>query len=292
MDYSIFEQLSSLSDEEFQALIDEYNYSKMITLPVEKQKYIKEKMKTEAFRRMNLVAHYEIGRENLVEKINNINEKITLLDKVTGGNYDAFPGISQDVIALKAELVELNKKLDLVDRKMQSNDNRIDGATQIVIKTRLSITKNRLDAGKKAVFVTAPQKICDLGKRLLGKIKCNVKKACEKSEELSKKTEEKFEDYQEKNAKSLAAIDDAMDNLMRGLQETEQMRGYEKYVAQNEYDKNLQTQKRKYEKVAKKAYIVSKLQPGIIRMVKLPSAIINKISNKQEVIEQRATMGM
>lgn len=292
MDYNKFEQLASLSDEEFQKLLDEYNYSKMSALPVELQKYIKEKLKIEALRRMNLLSHYDIGRENIVEKINGINEKLSLLDKVTGGNYAAFPGISKDVVTLKMELDELTRKLTLVDEKIELSENKINNITDVTRTTKYSIAKRRLDVGKKAVFVTAPQKICDLGKGMLAKIKTNVKKVSQKSLELSKRTEERFENYYEKNDESLAAIDNVMDDLMQSLQDSEQKRGYEKFVTQNAINESLQRQKRKYEKIAKKGYIVSKLQPGVVRMIKLPATIIDKLSNRQPVVAQQTAMGM
>lgn len=292
MDYSKFEQLSSLSDEEFQALMDEYNFSKMSMLPVPEQKAIREQLKKEADRRVILSSHYDVGRENLVEKINIINEKLSLLEKVTGGNYDSFPGISQDVATLKAQLEELTKKLALVDKKIELNENKIGSVTGVAKKTKFSIIKRGLDVGKKTVFVTAPQKICDLGKGILARIKKNINKVSKKSLELSEKTEEKFENYYEKNDKSLAAIDDAMESLMQGLQQTDEMRGYEKYVVQNDIQQDLQRKKRRYERIVKKDNIVCKLQPGVVNMIKMPATLINKLSNRQGVITQQTSMGM
>lgn len=217
MDKSKFEYLETLSDIEFQALIDEYDYSKMSTLSDAEQKEVKEKLKTEAFRRMNLFSYDDVDKEELTQN----------------------------------------------NTEILSND-----------ETKISVVKRDVEVGKKVVFSTAPQKICDIGKSLLKKIKNNVKKVNEKTLEISENIQEKIEYYSEKDEESLAAIDDALESFMQGFEE-------QKYVPQ-----------KGFEKVIKKGTIVSRLQPGVVRMIKMPAELISKLSNRQESISRQAFIGM
>lgn len=217
MDNSKFDYLETLSDLEFQALLDEYDASKINTLSEAYQIEVKEKLKKEAFRRMNLLSYNDADKEELTkenaESLNSAEDKITVL-------------------------------------------------------------KRSVETGKKVIFTTAPQKICDIGKGLLKKIKNNVKKVNEITLEFSKNIKETIEDNHEKDEASLAAIDDALESLMLGFEE-------QKYVPQ----KNI-------ERISKKGTIVSKLQPGVVRILKMPTEFISKISNRQEYISDKTAMGM
>lgn len=277
MENNIFDQLSSLTDEEFMKLISEYDFSKMSTLPVSEQKYIQEKLNEEMERRRGISSDLESKKEETRIRIDDIKEKLKLFEKITNGDYEAYPGSKMDIDKLNEELKELEQYYYDADKYSEVNEEIIDSAEKVVSSTKLSVAKRRLDTGKKALFVTAPQKICTLSRRLLDKVKKNTEKFGEASLSLSNNVNDKFEEYSEKNDDALKAIDNAMDDLM---QDMDQMHGYEKYQARKAAEKNMEKMGRKYRRVERKGKIVSKLRPGIVRMLKVPSTIIDKLSGK------------
>ena len=228
---SKLENLESLSQTEFQELLNEYNSLKMNQLSDDEQIRIKNKLKQEAFRRMNLFS-LEKAEESSIQT-----DFVSDMASYTSG---------------------------------------------------VSVIEKKMDLKKKARYITAPQKICDISKKLLDIIKSNVKIFNKKAPEIITVVEKPKEMYADGDVESMTEIDNALDSFMLGFDE---LSSEQKFVAQDEVYEERKKVNSNFEKVVKNEKIISKLQPGVVRMLYISPTAINILSNRQ-VMGKQTIIGM
>lgn len=273
MNKEMFDKLDILTKRQLKDLLNSCNYYEMKKLSVEDQKYIKTKLEEEAKRRSENNSILQSKKEDLDSEIYEVESLIANLSNVINNNYMSFDGVKADFGRLEKKLRFLKAKQEELDIELKFNNNVVLAAEQIVKGSKYSIARRKLDDGKKVVFVDTPQKICTLGKNILKKIR-------DKSTMLSESLDQRAEAYLFENDEKLISIDNSIDELLDARNNIPKQ-GYERLLQDEAINSELVKQKKRFEKISKKSYVVSKLQPGIVRMVNMPAIIVNKLSDKK-----------
>lgn len=270
--------LSSLSDDEYSKLLEEYNFDKMSTLPVDEQKSIKILFKKETERRKSLLTENSDKFDELQKKKESIENTLSKVYSVFGDNISYLPGLSNDVKDLKAELDKCNEKLNKMSKDLDSKQTIIDNSKK-ASKSRFSITKKRATDGRTVVAAKmsgAKQKICSVGKNLLQKLKDKAKKTYEN---VLDKTNKSFDAYEEKNNAKQAELEQAMTDLFKDdNKEKNIIEGFS--TMRNILEEGTKIEK-KYSRIQRNGNIEAYLRKGIIRTLNFPKNLINRIREGQ-----------
>lgn len=167
-------------------------------------------------------------------------------------------------------------------------NSQIDNNEKAESEVRFSVTNKILDKSK-VVIAKTPQKICDLSNRILKSIR-------KKTAELVKKAEKSFNDFEEKNNRTLDEINKVMDQLFdidKEFKDDTNLSANGRYMERRSNNLELERQHRRFSVESLKGYVVAELRPGVIRMLNMPIKVADKlikITYSQEIPQTSRTL--